>query len=65
MQYEVLEMEEGDVLSRYASLDEVRSVLLSYLEERPEYVDELAVAMTDDKGGAVTVLPAGDFLAAT
>jgi hypothetical protein len=65
LRYEVLEMESGDVLAHYSSLEAVRSALLDHLDGHPGAEVERAVAITDDHGNALTVLPATDFLAAT
>jgi arylsulfatase A-like enzyme len=61
----MLEMASGDVLACYSSLDAIRSVLLDCLNDDPESENELAVAIVDDHGNAITALPAVDFLAAT
>jgi hypothetical protein len=58
MSYEVIELEYGDVLASYTSLEEARHGLAHFLGESPERLHELGLATVDDNGNAVSVQPA-------
>lgn len=61
MSYEVIELEYGDVLASYASLDEARRGLAEFLDENPAREQELGLATVDDEGKAVSVQPASEL----
>jgi hypothetical protein len=62
--WEVLDIENGDVVAVYGSLDEAKSELAAFVENHPERCDDLAIATIDDAGHAVgDVLPAAELVA--
>lgn len=58
MTYEVIELEYGDVLASYASLEDARRGLAEFLAGSPERDHELGLATVNDDGRAVSVQPA-------
>ena len=61
MTYEVIELEYGDVLASYSSLEDARRGLAGYVEESPERESALGLATVDDDGNAVSVQPAAEL----
>lgn len=53
MTWEILDIERGDVLAEYDSQDAAETRLRAFLEEHPERMDELAIAIFDDEGEPV------------
>ena len=50
MSYKILDLEHGDVLAIYDSLDVARQRLVEFLDGSPERGDEMAIAAVDASG---------------
>ena len=58
MAYEVLDIENGDVLATYSTLAEARASLATRIEKHPDVADHTAIAVVDSSGHAVGTIPA-------
>jgi hypothetical protein len=58
MAYEVLDVENGDVLATYSTLDDARASLVTRIEKHPDVADHTAIAIVDASGHAVETIPA-------
>jgi hypothetical protein len=61
MTYDIIELDYGDVLASYASLEEARRGLAGFVAEAPERESHLGLATVDDDGHAVSVQPAAEL----
>jgi hypothetical protein len=62
MSYEILDIEHGDVLAVYDSLDLAKQRLAGFLEHAPERADELGIATVDESGHAAAEMILGSHL---
>jgi hypothetical protein len=51
MTYEVLDVEHGDVLASYDSLEVAKERVVGFVEEHPERYDDVAIAAIDEETG--------------
>jgi len=58
MAYELLDVENGDVLASYSTLQEARTSLISWVGEHPHAAEHTAIAVVDVSGHAVDTIPA-------
>ena len=58
MAYELLDIENGDVLASYSTLEEARASLIKWVGKHPRAADHAAIAVVDASGHAVNTIPA-------